>query len=411
MGARRTRTAVLLVSVLVLGGVTVGPVGVVAGADDVVLTIAVEDSFDRDVDDVTLEVSWDGGSTTATTLSNGQAQVEVPDGEDVTIRVRPDAYVRNDPVEIEDVSEETVTVDVTRSGSIDLSVDRAGSPVAGAQVELMRNNESVVNGTTDDSGRFDTGAIERRSYTLLVTKPGHLQYENDLSVTGDISWDVTLQEGSVTVTFDVVDDHYDSVQPVRNASISVERIGTVSTLGNGEATLSVPVNTQRDVEITKDGYDTVTTSIDINESAFTKVVTITRTPTLTLRSSNERVVVGETVRIEVVDAYGDPVADATATINGTEVGTTNAEGAILVPVKTAGDHRIVVSADGLEAETTIEGVKPAAERTATATTTATATETATETQTETTVSSGSGPGFGVLGALVALLSVAALRRR
>ncbi|WP_181686591.1 carboxypeptidase-like regulatory domain-containing protein [Halorhabdus salina] len=425
MSVLRSRVAVVIWVVVLAGAMTVVPfggVGLAQGQDNVTLTLAVEDRYGSDVGDVTLTVSWTDGNETVTTRANGQALVDVPRGSNATIAVEPGDYVRNVPIEITDASAETVSIDVARKGSMDLQVDRSGGSVANATVRLKQNGQTVLTGETNANGQLQTGSIERGPYEITVTKPGHLNYTERYQVTGDISQAITLEEASVSVTFDVRDDHFDPPQAVEQATVEVADLGSVTTLSNGEATLRVPVNTQQAITVHKDGYTTNTTTVTVNESSIEHNVTISRTPDLQLQSANDRVVVGESVRVVVTDEYGQTVSGTTVSVEGDTVGTTDSNGALTVPIETAGELAVVATTDGLRAEATVEGVEPAAEETATVTETDTQTETTTATETtmttsetdtpeSTTATTTSGPGFGIGVTLVTLLSVALLGRR
>ncbi|QGN06499.1 PGF-CTERM sorting domain-containing protein [Halorhabdus sp. CBA1104] len=425
MSVLGSRVAVGLWVVVLVGAMAVAPfggIGLAQGQDKVTLTLAVGDSDGNDVGDVTLNVSWADGNETVTTRANGQALVDVPRGSNVTIAVEPGDYVRNVPVEITDASAETVSIDVARKGSIDLQVDRSGTAVPNATVRLTQDGQTVLTGETNGNGQLQTGPIERGSYEIAVTKPGHLNYSKRYRVTGDVSRAIPLEEASVSVTFDVRDGHFDTPRAVTEATVDVDGIGSVTTLSNGEATLRVPVNTEQTVTVRKDGYTTNTTTVTISESAIEHNVTVSRTPELALRPANDRIVVGETVRVVVTDEYGQTVSGATVSVEGESVGTTDSNGALTVPIEAAGELAVVATADGLRAEATVEGVDPGGGETATATETETETETATPTEAtttvtgtdtpgSTTVTTTSGPGFGIGIAIATVLSVALLARR
>jgi PGF-CTERM protein len=131
-------------------------------------------------------------------------------------------------------------------------------------------------------------------------------------------------------------------------------------------------------------------------------VTISRTPELSLTVANERVVVGETTRVTVENAYDEPVAGATVELDETTVGETNANGELAVLIETTGEQSIVATTDELTSETAVvEGFDvDAADETDGDTTDAGAGET-----------SGSIPGFGVGVTALALLVVAGIAHR
>lgn len=374
--------------------------GVAAGQNQVTLTITVVDSNGEPVEDVDLTAEWNGGETTGTTFSNGRVFIEVPEGADVTIAVDHPEYVRNEPLTVEDASAEDVEVPVVDSGTATIEVTDDAGPVADAVVRLRQGGTLVVNGRTNGQGTLATGAIEQDTYRLVVFKEGYRRNVTDLTVDGSVEASLRISEGSAVATVTVTDDHYDPAEPVRDATVEVADIGSVQTLAGGEATISVPVNDAYEVTVSKDGYDPNTTTIDVGESPVAANVTINRSPSVNVTTANDRIVVGESVRVSVVDEYEEPVPGATVSLDGSEVGTTDDGGTLDVTIESAGEHTIGAAAGGLSDSTTVEGVEAAVEETVT---TAPPTNTTSE----------GGPGFSFLApvvALIALIAVALLGR-
>jgi PGF-CTERM protein len=401
------RLATLLLTVLVLG--TVGPALFAgpAAAADVTLTVVVEDSNGETVEDVNVTVSWADETRASETFAIGKAFFDVPEGNEVTIDVDDDVYIRNEPVVVSDVEEQTVTLDVSRQGTATVTAEDPNGPVEDARVRLSQGGQTVVSARTASDGTVTTAPVEQGDYTLSVVKPGYASNLTSLTIDGDVTKTMRIEESSVLVTLTVIDDHFDEPKAIENARISVEEPdSTVTTTGSGEQTLRLPVNRQYDVSVTKDGYDTTTLDISVGESALEETVTINRSPNLTVTPANSRIVVGETVEVTVTDEYGEPVADATVDLDGQEVGTTNEDGVISVPIEASGEHTIEAAAEGLSAEATVEGVS-GADATPTDTQT-TATETTTTTGG---VPGGAGPGFGPVVAVLAVVGAGLLARR
>ncbi|GGO00353.1 carboxypeptidase regulatory-like domain-containing protein [Haloarcula pellucida] len=409
------RSALVLAVVLAV----VAPVGVgAAQGDRVTLTVTVVDQNGDPLSDVDVYATWNdgaGGPVNETTRANGQALLDVPEGADVRIHVDDDRYIRNSPYLVADATARSVEVPVSKSASATLTVrDTEGSPVENARVQLYRSGQFVTDQRTDADGVVETPTVEAGEYRVLTSKDGYFRNSTRLAVTGETAATLTLEEGSVLVTVTVTDDHFRSPRPLRNASVAVPSVGTVQTLSDGEATISVPVNGQYTLEVTKEGYETSRRQVRVRESPTSVDVAIRRTPRIELAPANERVVVGETVRLEATDEYGDPVVNATVTRNGETVGTTDDAGVATVPVDAAGNVTFTATAGDLSATASVEGIDPDA----TDTSTETATETTTPTDTETPTDGGglvgeSGPGFTPVTVVVALalLVVLALRRR
>ncbi|MFB6309197.1 MAG: carboxypeptidase regulatory-like domain-containing protein [Haloarculaceae archaeon] len=395
--------------------VLVGASPTVVAAQDVTLTVTVVDADGDPVSDVDISVTWAGGGpVNETTRANGQALVDVPEGVDAEITIHDDEYVRNTPYVVENATTREVDVPVARSGTATVEVVDSEGPVENAIVRMFKSGTFVVNSRTDADGQITTRPIEHGDYSTTVIKQGYLRNRTTVTVGNDTTKRIEIERGSVLVTFDVSDDHFSPARPVENATVTVGTYGSVTTLENGEATIRVPVNREYEVSVTKDGYDTATRTLDVDESATAMNVTIQRTPTTNITAVNDRVVVGETTVVTVTDEYDDPIPNATVSLDGERVGETDSEGELAVPIDSAGEHTLSASASGNTDETTVEGVEPGAETTATVTGSPTGTPSATQPRTTGGGTGALGPGFTPLAALVAVLAVAlgvALRRR
>jgi Predicted solute binding protein len=223
-----------------------------------------------------------------------------------------------------------------------------------------------------------------------------------------------MQQGSVNVEFRVSDDHFDDPRPVTQAAVTVEDVGTQRTTA-GRVTFTVPVNTQQGISVTKEGYETVNRSITIGESGKTVRATIQRTPELNVTAESSRVLVGNRVRVSVLNAYDEPVNGATVTRNGEALGATDSAGEFRFRIESAGNLTIRAETDALTSDPVIVRVLEADETTPTPMPTATATQTATATETSTesgTTTPAVGlPGFTPAVAVLGLLLAALLLRR
>jgi len=398
---------VLALSVLVVLG-TIPTTAATTTQDEITLTVTVVDGNGQEIDGITLNASWDGGYTVEETRANGQALVDVPAGADVSITVESDRYVRNDPVVVEDASSQQVEVDVRLQGAATVTVqDTNGEALDNAIVRLWQGGEVVVNTRTDENGALESSAIEQGEYRLVAYKQGYLRNSSTLQVTGDVSRTVEVESDSITVTFDVDDDHFDPPRAVEDARIEVGDIATIRTLSNGEATASVPVNARLDVTVGKENYTEVTQRLRTNEEDTSLNATIQRTPAISIDSAASRVVIGESTSITVTNEYGEPVTGASVSLDGENVGETDDSGQLSFTIETEGNHTVSAQADDLDTEVTVQGVRAATDRPTTETATATATATGTEAPT----TSGTGPGFGPVATLIALVATLLIARR
>lgn len=408
----RSTLALLVVGLLV----SAGAVGTAGGqsSDQVTLTVTVVDSDGESLGNIDMMASWDangGGSVNETTRSNGQVLVDVPAGSSVTITVQDDQYVRNEPFVVEDASSESVEVPVTEAGTATVDVVDEDGAVGNAIVQMTKSGTTVANVRTGSDGRHATGMIEQGTYTLTVWKNGYLRNRTQVTVDGDVTREIEIEQASRLVTFSVTDDHFEEPRPVGEATISVAG-NTITTLSNGEATIQLPVNNNYDVEVTKDGYETVSQSVRVRESEVSQNVSIRRTDAISIEPDQSQVVVGQSVRVTVTDEYGEVVENASIAVGGQTAGETDADGQAVVPIDSAGEIEIEATSGDLGATATVEGVDPDAEEETSEAANATVTSATTEPATTTEPTSLTGPGFTGLGALLAvLLAVALLARR
>ncbi|MWG32909.1 carboxypeptidase-like regulatory domain-containing protein [Halomarina oriensis] len=404
---------VLLVALLLLVSV-VTPAAATAPQEQVTLTVSVVDQHGTGVGGATLTASWDGGDATETTRSNGQALIDVPRGASVALTIEDDDYVRNLPKMVPSAEGGDVTVDVAKKGSATVRVESAGGEaLSDARVIVSQNGTTITHGETNENGGFNAASLEQGGYDLRVVKPGYYATEQSLTVRSSFSLQpVTIEQGEVTARFGVVDDHFEEPRALEAATVKVGSLGQFNTSDDGTRAVSVPVNTEFEVRVSKPGYETATRTVSIGEEDETTTLAIQRTPALSVVPANTQVVVDQTVEVQVTDEYGDAVADATLRVDGEAVGTTDSQGTARLPIDSAGDHDVTavkgeVTADAI----VVEGVSGAQQAQDPATATATAEPTGIDDPTTTTESSGTGPGFGVVLALLALLGTVGLLTR
>lgn len=410
MDTKPARASVL--ALLLIASVAVGGIGTATADTAVKVTVVTQGG--NPVSGATLNATWDGGSTTATTVSNGQTFIDVPEDKEVAIEVQSDSYVRNDPYVIEnpgDVGDDGVEIGVYEDALATITVENTqGNAVPNAEVTLVKNDSAVIDGETDQNGQIESDYIEvgtDEPYELTVEKRGYLSNTTTLQVQGHVRPTVTLQRGQVQASITVVDPYFDPPRPIENVTVQVGSVATSQTLSNGAQTFQVPVNSEPTVALSKPGYASSEAALVVEESSVDETFYISRAPNLTVDRSADQVVVGENVELNVTDEYDDPVPNATVTLDGTEVGTTNVRGLVTVPVESAGELTYTVTAKGTSKSVTVVGFDPDATDTPSPTTEQPTTETTEADDT----GSAFGPGFGVVAALVGLLALAALGRR
>ena len=393
-----TRWLVAVVGLVVCVS-SVGPVGVVGAQEVVTLTVTVEDPNGEPVANADLTATWDGGSSEATTVSNGKAFMDVERGATVEIAVDHPEFIRNDVFTVVDAAEESVTITVHPRASARVRVVDSGGPVPRAVVTFRKDGTLVTRETTDANGVVEVGPVEAGTYDVSVRKSRYLTVTEALALDGEVVRDIQIQQGTVPLTVNVSDDYFSPARPLADVSVQVADVGTVQTQPNGIQQISVPVNVRLEVRFTKDGYTTVGQTVNVGEDPLRLRVHLRRTPELSVELFSDRVVVGEQVLLEVTDEYDDPVGNATVLVDGIAEATTDADGQAALEITSAGEHEIVVERGDLtSASSSVTGVESSG---ATATTAGSGDGTASDGQ----------PGFTVWTVLVGLLVLLVIGRR
>jgi PGF-CTERM protein len=363
-------------------------------------------------------VRYDGGSNTTQTFSNGRALVDVPRGVDATVNVTDETYVINRPLTAESVDgETTVEVIMYPKATAVVEVEDDSGVVRDAQVTLRKDgaNEPLSPGVTGPNGVYQRSNVEAGTYTATVVKRGYRRTQAEVQVTPPSSGvTVSLEEATVPLTIQVFDDHFRTEQPLADAEVTVlaggEQVRQGPTGDNGRVQFSAGVNGLYVIRVTKAGYTTAEREIPLGESGADYEFRIQRTPTLSVNTGADSVIAGESVLVQVRNAYNEPVESVLVRRNGTNVGTTDGNGELRVSIPEVGRYEIVATDDGVSSEpAVVQGFQPA---TPTTEATPTATATATATPEPTTTESAPLPGFGPLvGLLAVVLAVVLVRRR
>ncbi|MFO8115899.1 MAG: carboxypeptidase regulatory-like domain-containing protein [Halorubrum sp.] len=400
--------AVLVVAVVATGGAV--------GQDQVTLTVAVTDQDGDAVGGTTVEAEWETdsgetGTASGTTASNGNVLLDVPEGASVELDVDDDTYVRNRPLQIDNATGSDVDLAVSRSGTATVSVlDAENRSQADARVTVRSNGRTVDRGDTDSDGVYETDRLERGTYEINVVKPGYYETEREVTVSRNTEVTVGIERGTVTLDVRTFDDHFDPPRPIDTGSVRMSSsvYDAEVSVTEGTASLNVPVNTAYTVEVVKEEYDASPERIRVRESPTSVNATAQRTPTLSVTPANDRVLVGETTRVTVRNAYDEPVTNVTVAVDGEEVGETDERGEVGVPISSAGNRTIVAQDGDVESEpVTVEGVDTAAE----ADPGANGSNGSDSDDDDSADTDDGAPGFGVVAAVLALLAAAAAAGR
>lgn len=322
----------------------------VLAQETVTLTVSVVDPTGEAVQGAELTANWNDNSATATTASNGKAFIDVPAGQEVEIETKHDTYVRNKPYQITAAQEETVEVDMYPKASAVIEVSDSDEMVDAARVIVRKHGQIAAAGKTNENGVFETGVIEEGEYSVAISKSGYYKKHVDMVAVGDVEKSATIEEGSVTVTFNTIDGHFDEQTMVTNADVQIDGVGSIKTQDNGQVAMNLPVNSKYELTVDKEGYEEVHSQVEVGEEPKETHFTLERTPGIFLETVNQKIVVGERSRVMITNAYGEPVEGATLFLDGESLGETNENGVFMVPVETEGNHTIHATNGNLQSE-------------------------------------------------------------
>ena len=323
----------LLICITIAGGV---PVSSAQEIDVTTIVASVENTDDEAIRGATVMADWSDGSTSSVTASNGMALLDVPKDEQIELTMEHPEYTLNFPVAIEEPAGQQVTLSVAEKASLTVVTNGGDSrTITGATVELVQDNRTVVEAQTDQSGQIESGTIEAGRYIINVRQPGFFDLRRIVNLEQNKRITLSLEPGGVTYEFRVTDPHFDPVRPVEDAVISIPDVGDFRTLGDGRTVARVPVNTEVDISVTKEGYQEVKRAVNISEERGNITFEISRTPQFIIQSGNERVIAGEKVGITVTNAYGEPAEDVVVRRNGQRIGRSDENGDMQVEIPAA----------------------------------------------------------------------------
>jgi len=356
--------AVLLAALVGAAGLAAAGSGAAQDSEEVTIELVVTTPEGDAIGGAEATVEAGGTSQTKTTTGNGRVYFDVAAGADGTITLSHDDYVKNVVHEFSDASSgQTVETTMYEPATGEITVvDTNGEPVEGATVRFRKNGQSAVSakGDTDADGVFASDQVEAGTYTISVKEPGYYDTEQSVELTGTTNETIEIEAGEVTVGLVTSDPTPEGPGQVSaNVAITLDGETEKSTTTRTDEIRSVilDVNRNYDVEITKENYSTVSTSLNTGESDEQVTFNVTREPSISLSLGNERVVVGETLRVEVTDEYDRPVEGASVSVAGESSGETDAQGVANVEIPSEGDLDVSAEYDGLSAESkTVTGI-------------------------------------------------------
>lgn len=330
--------------------------------------ITVKDRSENPLSGIRVTAEWgDDQSTSKTTTSAGRVLLDVPVNTDVAFSVNDSEgdFVRNlQPVEVSsDEVDEPITIRMAPRGQITFSVvDTNGDPVQDTRLRLTHEDSArtVDRVFTAEDGTATVSEIEQRTYDVNIRRAGYNTAELTVEVTGQQqSEEIEIQSNRVNVDFTVLDDHFEEPRPLEGAIVDVEGIGTpIPTDENGETQAKIPVNSRYEVTVDLAGYQDRTATLVVSEEPTSIQLRTQRIRSININQLQNAIVVGQPTQVTITNAYDEPVEDTRLSLNDETVGQTDARGQIVFNITQAGTNVIDASDDGLTASTTLEGVDP-----------------------------------------------------
>jgi len=331
--------------------------------EQVTLTINVTDSNGDPIGGVDVEATWDGGEAEATTVSNGRTFIDVPAGAEVDITVEDDQYVRDlQPVTVQNAEEQEVDIRMSLSGNVEFVVTDTDNEESIENARLFITHPDSVQPVdvlrTGSDGTVTLEGVEQRAFEVELSRAQY--YDENASFTLDsagTTQSYEMERGFTRVDFEVTDSHFSPGEPLEGARVEIEETGDVlTTRSDGIQDTRLPVNDDYTVSVDKEGYDGVTATLELGEERREFSVSIERTPSITISTLNDAVVVGQQTQVTVTNAYDEPVENAAITLNGDTLGQTDASGSITFELPQTDNNTVEASYRGLEDSVIIEGV-------------------------------------------------------
>ena len=441
------RTSVLvsafaLVTVLLVGGVAAGDIAAdPAPAETTAATqqqqlveveIIVEDPNGDRLSDIEVVASWgENQSSSDTTTSQGRVLLDVPANEHVefTVNDTDGEFVRNHQPRrvLPNRIDGPITIQMAVRGQIDFTVvDTSDEPVEGARLRLTHDDDerTVTTIFTDENGDALVSDIEQRTYRVNVLRAGYNTTQETVELSADATAStIEIESHRVNVDFTVFDDHFEEPEPLEGATVDIESVGSpIPTDENGETQARLPVNDNYELTVLLDGYQETTTTLRLGQEPTAVELQTQRDPSISINQLQDAIVVGQPTQVTITNAYDEPVENAMVSLNDESVGQTDAQGQIVFNITETGTNTIEASASGLSASTTLEGIDPDADS---GDDTDDGTDDSMDDGAEGTTGDASaddsdddsgsadaiGPGFGLLAAVGAVLTIALLARR
>ena len=206
------------------------------------------------------------------------------------------------------------------------------SPISGAGIQI----NGMLIGTTDDRGSLSTSLTRGLSYTLVVSKDGYQPYSETRRIApSDALETVELMRAPLGAFIYVVDENKG---PISNAAIYINGSLSGTTNQYGRSTFPNLLTGTYPIEISKDGYVTITDHINVTTQQQDYTFTMPfQTAQLTIYTQ---------------DKDQKIIPNATIAINGVSVGSTNNDGQFVTRVTLNSLYNISASKDNYQAVNT-----------------------------------------------------------
>lgn len=296
-------------------------------ATDLTVTVYDADTLET-VPDALVKVTGEEYVNTITTGSEGVAVFNLRAGSIYNVEVRASNY---DPlyktVEVENAAK-TVDYRLIRNDIfiVEVADKDAGTPLSGADVYI----DGIFFGETNAEGKVTSFVERERTHAIRITSNEYLAYTDEVYIGSDVLvYTAELSKTLYPVTVSVFDVNK---MPVGGATILIDGTNSGTTNEYGRTGIVYLDAGQHEVQVAKEGFTTVTKTLNADESQQDVIVELDYTDT--------------TVTITVHDSDFQPVPGASISINEKYYGLTEADGSFTTALRSNVVYSISVAKDG-----------------------------------------------------------------
>lgn len=224
----------------------------------------------KDGDNVNLDgvlVTANGIYTDTTDLNGDYAITGIPGFSAVPVSFSKTGYTTFNTFVNLSNSNQTLDINLLKFTLTGTVTSTDGNPISGATVEITALSKTT---TTNGSGVYTLTDIPNGSHTVTANATGHVNYSNNVNVSGDTVYNFTMTAHNVTGTV----TNSISANPVSGASISLPGLTAANSNGSGVYTLYRSQAGTFNLAASKSGYNAFSQSRTITVPTDTENISL-----------------------------------------------------------------------------------------------------------------------------------------